>query len=569
MKTLFLSTVPESFDPTRHAALGPWCFIGAESVYPDWEKLPFAEPFATKDQWAQATSDCHALVEWLVKDWTGKMNARHGRDYSNRFWRILLLDFLIISVQGLWYRYLYMADFAKRNEGRTFAVVLPGNETDWRIADLKAFFRVFTSAAFDQWMSSLLVGIALPGDWPRRREGHIDGYVPPPVDNAPSDRESQGGRLARRIFGRLAVNAVPGMRIAKIPLSLFAALLPRGGPAKTYYRTPAAAPGVFPQPFLDILERFLLATLPRSLTDGFTELETKSRRHAYYPRRLLIDVAASPDDGLRMIAAQAHEAGEKLVSIQHGGWYGIARTTQRGALTEYPYHGFISWGWRAQEDIAGNFMALPSLALHRIADKHRQRNGSVILVGANLTLRHSRIGWMPKLAHTLDCRRQRLTFIGALEESPAAALVYRPYLRKLREIEDEDFLARHYPGVPSLDGDLTEAMLECRLLILDHPGSTMLSALAANVPTIGYWDPAAWPLCRQAKDLFAELVERGIVFADARLAAQQVNRIWPDVGGWWSGRDIQDLRRRWCRQFAWTTPLWPVLWLKGMWSLSR
>jgi len=41
MRRIILSSIPDDFNPDKDILLGPWCFIGKEHIYPDWENLAF------------------------------------------------------------------------------------------------------------------------------------------------------------------------------------------------------------------------------------------------------------------------------------------------------------------------------------------------------------------------------------------------------------------------------------------------------------------------------------------------------------------------------------------------
>ena len=89
-------------------------------------------------------------------------------------------------------------------------------------------------------------------------------------------------------------------------------------------------------------------------------------------------------------------------------------------------------------------------------------------------------------------------------------------------------------------------MLACRLLVLDHHGTTMLEALAANVPTVMFWTREAWPLTPESEALLDVLARAGIWFGTAEEAAAKVNQVWEDPVSWWRSAAVQDARRAYC-----------------------
>ena len=99
-------------------------------------------------------------------------------------------------------------------------------------------------------------------------------------------------------------------------------------------------------------------------------------------------------------------------------------------------------------------------------------------------------------------------------------------------------------------GQLDAGMLACRLLVLDHHGTTLNLAFAANTPLVLYWDPRAWELCPEGETLLALLHGAGIWHPTPEEAAAVVEQIWPDVRGYWQSARVQSARLRWCEHFA-------------------
>lgn len=264
----------------------------------------------------------------------------------------------------------------------------------------------------------------------------------------------------------------------------------------------------------------------------------------------------------------AHEKGEKLVCSQHGGWsYAFSRSIGPQIETEHPYHAFLTWGWRGQDDLPGRFFPLPSPLLADAIGK-RRRGSSLILVGTHMGLQGFRMGGLPRFEDVLEYRKDKTRFFAALPAPMRADSQYRPYLRVLQDLEDEEFVAAAFPEVSILTGDLDQAMYGCRILVMDHPGSTLPPALVAGVPTICYWRPEARPLSSQSESIFAEWRRVGMLHDTPEAAARHAAAIWDDVDGWWQSPPVQAARREWCRHYALTRKLWWIDWLKGLYRLS-
>jgi putative transferase (TIGR04331 family) len=93
-------------------------------------------------------------------------------------------------------------------------------------------------------------------------------------------------------------------------------------------------------------------------------------------------------------------------------------------------------------------------------------------------------------------------------------------------------------------------MLSCRLLVLDHYGTTLHMALAANMPCIAFWKPEEWGMEAASEAALALLREAGIVHDGPESAAAKAIAVWSDVAGWWGNAATQAARRQWLRQYA-------------------
>jgi putative transferase (TIGR04331 family) len=103
--------------------------------------------------------------------------------------------------------------------------------------------------------------------------------------------------------------------------------------------------------------------------------------------------------------------------------------------------------------------------------------------------------------------------------------------------------------------------------VLDYPGTTLAEVLAANIPTICFWDKQQWLLSAQAQPLFDQLEAAGILFGRPEDAAAQLNAIVPDIEAWWHAPDRQRARARWCQEFARADRYWLLKWLKAFATL--
>ena len=91
---------------------------------------------------------------------------------------------------------------------------------------------------------------------------------------------------------------------------------------------------------------------------------------------------------------------------------------------------------------------------------------------------------------------------------------------------------------------------KCRLFISTYTATTYNESLAANIPTVIYWDKRYWEYADYAEKDFNKLKSVGIFHDTPESAACHVNKVWNDVDEWWKNENVQSVRRAFCRKYA-------------------
>ena len=563
-RRLYLSAIADHFDPSRDLALGPWCFIGREDAVPDWENLPFIDAFEAPGELAAAVRGCAALLAHRLTLLADLLNRRHGTERSFAFWWTLGARWMNHLISAAWRRWVHVGKFAAAHGDMVLTVPIDEDaETRvWDFADTLAFLKQgLLAERFDFWLWSLCALRQKPPRWtmvPVATDARAEIPIPePPL------RSNAFRRFLRRRLGRLPFTDVPGSSAGAIGfLSIALAILPKHGTATFRAEPRSEPPNSFPPEFLVLIDHLVAATMPRSLSDDFAARDAKAATCRYVPGRLYVNGSATVNDDANFQIAHAIEAGERIVRVQHGSDYGTMAHVNIEASSEYMNDAFLSWGWTEQDGRRGNFVPVPAPGMSSIRDRHRQRNDSIILTGTKMILRNYRVDHAPQPAAVVHYRRDKLAFVSSLDGAVRKNLVYRGYGRGATELEDFGFVRRHAPDVGPCKGDLVSAMLGCRLLVLDHPGTTLNEAMAANVPIVCFWEPAAWRLAPEATPYFEALTDARILFGDGGSAARHVNAVAGDVAQWWRFADVQQARKRWADRFARTSSAWWWDWFK-------
>jgi putative transferase (TIGR04331 family) len=89
-----------------------------------------------------------------------------------------------------------------------------------------------------------------------------------------------------------------------------------------------------------------------------------------------------------------------------------------------------------------------------------------------------------------------------------------------------------------------------RILISTYNATTYNESLAANIPTVIYWNPAYWEIDETAQSYFNELKSVGIYHTCPESAAKHLIEIWDNVSLWWYDNKVQSARHSYCLSYA-------------------
>lgn len=254
------------------------------------------------------------------------------------------------------------------------------------------------------------------------------------------------------------------------------------------------------------------------------------------------------DDIFKLWAVDKLEKGARLVVGQHGG----------GAF--HPFNG----GTSHELSVCDVYVAAGNGEIkhpkvrdvgrfnQRITSDKWVSNGPGILVTVAMPRYSFDLRAMPINGQMLAYLEDQFGFYAALPEHIQQDMQVRIYPNGDHGWNQKQRWLDRHRGVMLDEGEksMTEQVQKCRLLISTYNATTYNESLAANIPTVMYWNPRHWELSESAIPSFEELKSVGIFHQTPESAARQVIRIWDDVAGWWNGRELQNVRQRYCRKFA-------------------
>ena len=576
---MITSSIPDDFNPRTDIIPGPWILAGQESAWPDWENHDFTLPLQSDDEIAAADETTGRIAVGLTAVFAERLASRHGSDRSPEFWYLLLIRWVLETVQAAWMRYREAELLIAETGHRPLTITAPPVGQSWRFTDIADMYeRGICDPSYNAW----LLALALTSIRPDKLE-----WVPAPVAESkpvPAQNPKPTKSAFRKFFSAMKNGRCEVGNMASeynLPTKALSALYHLGLniwleliPAKTTIRAQRAEinPALAEQ-IGNELYVYLVKVLEKSLLlpfgDRFPEYDRAARRIRTRKGRLSIKTISYQMSADRLFAA-AHrvDQGEGLLHLQHGGNYGVCRAYSLGGLVEYNQHAFLTWGWKKHGDFRGNFVPLPAPQLRPWLGTHRTKTDRIVLVSGIVPFLPTRLISNGEF-HCHGRRKERVKFITALTPTLRDKLLYRPYPYRTYGAEDAAYFKRRYADVEQIGDQMRffHEMRRCRLLVLDHPGLTLYQALAAGTPFIGYWTDLQWPMDKTVKPIFDDLRHAGVLFEDAGDAAITLSERWDKTEDWWQHGDVQTAVHKLRDHNALSKRNWLLEWMKAIQAL--
>lgn len=586
---MFLATtaLTEFWDTSDEILLvGPWCLRYDRKA--EWENLrysvlpsPWKDPGAVRD----AEDYCSKVIDSLVIDLAMRLNWVHGVKYSQRYWRIILGPWLLHYVHCLYDRYISLRH-AWKLYGRLNTVVL--NPSSYKTpVDTLDFPRLAQNESADlfnlQICSQILrtVGYneiilkevnpppegrgerANPEDpyrtaWPLRRL--VRWVAELALFRMTQPRVMLGGvGLNRRDLFRLVRAMAFRGWAAPLPQTIRCEVRDRNETMRGYLSDIPVT-----DEFTSVVIRTLSLNLPLVYLEGYADFRKACLKMWPYPPKVLVSSDWYYNEVFKLLAAEFGERGSRLVSVQHGGGYGTSKVLPQERHELSITDRFLSFGW---SDGQGNRIVrpLPHPRFLPLATQDGQcgtASKDIVLVTTSHPRYPFRFESYPvgQFDVVLEWRRR---FIQKLLPLHRAQLVVRLHPQDFGWCQEQRLVETCGPlRFCSTRSSISQLLGEIRLVVIEYHGTTFLEMLAANVPTILFWDPQHWEVRDEAAPYFEDLRKVGILWDSPEAAAAKVAEIYDDPSTWWQSEAAQEVRQRFVDRYALGRADWVDCWVK-------
>ncbi len=549
-RSLALGLIPLNSNPEDWLCAGPFCFAGQEESFPEWEnRFHFApEPLANPDILQKAARIAQSLCIAGIIGVSSELDPGY-RFHSPSYWQILLAPFCMDLARQLVERTLRCEAMVRVWGTYNLNVRLLPENCSFQFADDHDFtLNGNLGEKFNHWIFSRILENMWPGNWQREYLGeYTDRAKRGEAKKKPLVRLKD---LIRRYLLYLPFPRLKGMSIFQA--ALFSSALSHAlkkkiqsvDLEKIYFKPDLLNSIKLPENYEMFFSRFL----PESIRKLKLKRNWRKNNTKNYLR--IVSPVAYEDAEYRRELAEWRESGNSLAWVQHGGNYGQVRTSCEAELIEYSQDYFFTWGWDKYENVPGNFIPMPYPQLANLKNAWNGKNERIIFTGTEMAAYGYRLDSHPTPLQFVEYRQWKAEFLKSLPEDLRAKIWYRPYFHLPGTLADASWLLPQFPEIKLCEGQLTPQILECRLLVLDHHGTTLLEAMAADIPVVLFWNRAYWLLTSECEKLVDMLEERGIWHSTPQSAAKKIMEIWPDTRKWWKSPEIMEAREIFCNKQA-------------------
>jgi putative transferase (TIGR04331 family) len=320
---------------------------------------------------------------------------------------------------------------------------------------------------------------------------------------------------------------------------------------------------------LDIIPK----QIPTSYLEGYLPILNLTRKIDWpkNPKVILTYSSHNKDDFFKIWAAEKSRDGSKLVINQHGGHFGAGKINSHEDHEIKISDQYFTWGWNSKKYSITKSM--PSLNLiTKSKNLTPNPKGKMLLVLSSCP-RYST--WMYSSffsSHFTSYVDDQIKFISSLSEEIQKQVKIRYYIKnhgwdekaqinqKLNIKEEES---------PKNKLNIKKSINQSRLYVATYNATTFLEVLAANFPTIIFWNPVSWELRDEAKQDFDKLHEVGILHYTPQSAAKKIEIIWNDIESWWFDPELQRIKNQFCEKYARTSSSWLPQWKKELTMISK
>ena len=300
--------------------------------------------------------------------------------------------------------------------------------------------------------------------------------------------------------------------------------------------------------FEQFIKLMIPIQMPSIYLEGYTKFNKYLEKSTWPKQPKLIFTANSHiyDDYAKFWIAQKVEKGTPLVIGQHGGGplhkMNFQTDHELAICNGYLFPGSRDASWHDKIFGVGQFF--------RRKWKYSSKGGGLLI---ELTV--------PRYFYSISSTVQSDDFIQYLYDQKAFMEALPIFIREQFTIRlscsdhswnMESRWRNDFPEVTIDKGKkpIYKIFKQSKIIVCTYAATTYNQTLAANAPTVIFWDENYNQMHDLAKPYFDMLKKAGIFHATPESAAKHISKVWDDVEIWWNSKEVQDARIFYCKKYA-------------------
>ncbi len=566
-RTLITTAIEETWPKNKSEPvlfLGDWC--KRYSKIRSWNSLDGETSLYHWDDRSKLYKDyayLQKVYEILLLSLSEQLNKIHDVNYSTRYWRILVGEWLGFFTQMLYDRW-FMLNFALEKYTVSKCYILSECNNCLVSNDMSHFNRLYVN---DKW-NELIYAQILKEYFSNK----IELIEVPCKDSVVLEKDGD-----KRFFIQLVRKVISASNeffsknqdfffissyipvIAELKLQKKLGQVPKlwqfeKSPSiqinQKFRRWTLNINKEDIDDFISLAVSFIPRHIPKVYIEGYIDLLNVPISHSWpkNPRLIFTSNSYSSDDVFKCWAAGNTEKGIPLYIAQHGGHFGMSPFSFHEEHQIRISDKWLSWGWKDKDQ--PKIVAFGNIKMSSDSLKNDKKGGA-LMVEMTMPRYSYHLYAAPISVQWIDYYKDQVLFVESLTQEIQKQLTVRLYHNDYGWDQAERWQTDcPYVSLDKGDKDISLLIRKSRIYIATYNATTYLEALNLNMPTIIFWNTSHWELKEEIKPYFKMLKDVGIFHEDYKSAADHMIRVWDNIDVWWGNENTQRARRNFCHIFS-------------------
>lgn len=522
------------------------------------------DPWSEKQKREAAYRKYHELYKKLLPSLSKELNKFHGRNYTEKFWMILIGPWLMYFIVSIIDKHTKITEAKKLF--KNIKLLRDKNYRLEAIEDTESFGRLSReNQEFNQELYSrigALMGLSIK----KVRQNNLP-------DRAKYRNRHKMKKLFFSFILRIIAKVVNKRLTTVYSFHTFDKLTMLRIMLKSRFK---AIPLFFPynKKFrtknLDRERDFLISLkeecnnelhgfcislipkyLPKVFLENFAEYEKQIKTHYLNPSisKFVVSGCIYANETIKLFAAlQVEEYKSKLLVYQHGGDYGIFCDHLQEKHEIKVSDTFFSWGWEPEnidsKKIKKSTITRLSKQKERVSKKPDKQE--ILYVSDNQALFP-----ISKFFSYNNSLSYTDRFFSKIPDELASRLRIRLHPNdsgwgkkcRIKKAGKDLYF-------DDLSQPFETRLKNSKIMIVDHISTTYLEALRENVPLILFYPTGSLDLKPNAKKYFKLLQKVNILHTTPESALEWLIKVCPEVDKWWLAENTQKIRKSFCEKYC-------------------